>query len=390
MAEATDVEEDNPRKLRTPNSRSCVDLSLSPDDQIFDQFFLHEKGDRETVRLLMRGTARVVSNFSSWVYERARRPLAMRCAAPVEIATRARAFATVAREFTFLRRGMPVPVTFGFPDTDGTAWGNYKAYVELFHPLISIRQVHPLCPFSKRERLVVFLCSLAFNFLWSEAFIHHAFGIKRGLEKTDAVSWQVRQFRALVKHVGTILYAVLIRQLVICPCLYQPLIDAACDGSADLDADELRTRADALVEWKWRGDRIALLLLLVHFFFVFAAVAFVAFNSHEHVTAERYGAEHVRVLYHVLYSELVNFVSWFIRFTPLFLLLFPIHRAQWYQGGTLKDYLLLRRSCRGVVVDARSPCVVPETTALRSARLPSRLSSVLSFSGGDMSTLRHA
>ena len=53
---------------------------------------------------------------------------------------------------------MPVPVTFGFPDTDGTAWGNYKAYVELFHPLISIRQVHPLCPFSKRERLVVWLC----------------------------------------------------------------------------------------------------------------------------------------------------------------------------------------------------------------------------------------
>ena len=108
------------------------------------------------------------------------------------------------------------------------------------------------------------------------------------------------------------------------------------------------------------------------------------------MTAERYGDEHVRVLYQVLYSELVNFVSWFIRFTPLFLLLFPIHRAQWYQGGTLKDYLLLRRSCRGVIVDARSPCVVPETTALRSARLPSRLSSVLSFSGGDMSTLRHA
>ncbi|KAH8073688.1 voltage-gated potassium channel [Aureococcus anophagefferens] len=283
MAEATDVEEDNPRKLRTPNSRSSVDLSLSPDDQIFDQFFLHEKGDRETV------------------------------------------------------------------------W----------------------------------LCSLAFNFLWSEAFIHHAFGIKRGLEKTDAVSWQVRQFRALVKHVGTILYAVLIRQLVICPCLYQPLIDAACDESADLDADELRTRADALVEWKWRGDRTALLLLLVHFFFVFAAVAFVAFNSHEHVTAERYGEEHVRVLYHVLYSELVNFVSWFIRFTPLFLLLFPIHRAQWYQGGR-SGLPLLRRSCRGVVVDARSPCVVPETTALRSARLPSRLSSILSFSGGDMATLRHA
>ena len=138
--------------------RSTIDTSLSPHDQIFDLFFLHEKGDRETVRLLMRGTARVVSNFSSWVYERARRPLAMRCAAPVGIAARARAFATVAREVTFLRRGMPVPVTFGFPDTDGTAWGNYKAYVELFHPLISIRQVHPLCPFSKRERLVVWLC----------------------------------------------------------------------------------------------------------------------------------------------------------------------------------------------------------------------------------------
>lgn len=282
---------------------------------------------------------------------------------------------------------MPVPVTFGFPETDGTAWGNYKAYVELFHPLISIRQVHPLCPFSKRERLVVWICSLAFNFLWSEAFIHHAFGIERGLAKTNAESWQVRQFRFVVKNVGTILYAVLIRQLVICPCLYQPLIKAAFDDeSADLDDDKLRARADALVKWKRRGDRTLLLLLVVHVFFVVAAVAFIAFNSHEHVTPERYGGAHVRVLYQVLYSELVNFVSWFIRFTPLFLLLFPIHRAQWYQGGTLKDYFLLRKSCRGVVVDARSPCVVPETTALRSARLRA----AIDVTFGDMTTLRHA
>ena len=90
MAEATDVEEDRPSE-RTPKGRSSVDLSLSPRDQTFDLFFLHEKGDRETVRLLMRGTARGVSNYSSWVYERAQRPLAMRWAAPVEIAARARA-----------------------------------------------------------------------------------------------------------------------------------------------------------------------------------------------------------------------------------------------------------------------------------------------------------
>ena len=36
----------------------------------------------------------------------------------------------------------------------------------------------------------------------------------------------------LVKNIVTTLYAVLIRQIVICPCLYGPLIAAACEGDA--------------------------------------------------------------------------------------------------------------------------------------------------------------
>ncbi|KAH8048354.1 voltage-gated potassium channel [Aureococcus anophagefferens] len=45
----------------------------------------------------------------------------------------------------------------------------------------------------------------------------------------------------------------------------------------------------------------------------------------------------------IFFSELVNFFLWFLKFAPLFLLLFPIHRAQWFQGGDLADYLLCKR-----------------------------------------------
>ena len=58
-----------------------------------------------------------------------------------------------------LMRGMPMPVTFGLPETDGTLASNAWGFVKLFHPAISICYVHPLCPFSSKERLVVFICS---------------------------------------------------------------------------------------------------------------------------------------------------------------------------------------------------------------------------------------
>ena len=63
-----------------------------------------------------------------------------------------------------LMRGMPVPVTYGFPNTSGGWCGNFAGSSANFHPLLSVWMVHPLCPFSGRERFVVFVCSVAFNF----------------------------------------------------------------------------------------------------------------------------------------------------------------------------------------------------------------------------------
>ncbi len=69
-------------------------------------------------------------------------------------------------------------------------------------------------------------------------------------------------------------------------------------------------------------------------------------------------------------SEVVNFFIWFPKFLPLFLFLFPIHRAMWFQGGTECDYLKCKRS---VFTYKRSynyldadfhRCVQPETSAL--------------------------
>ena len=90
--------------------RSRVDVELPFRERVLDAFFLFESGDRATVALLMRG--------------------------------------------------MPLPATFGFPGTDGGVLSNFVGFVKNFHPCISIFTVHPLCPFSARERFVVFVCSV--------------------------------------------------------------------------------------------------------------------------------------------------------------------------------------------------------------------------------------
>ena len=81
-----------------------------------------------------------------------------------------------------------------------------------------------------------------------------------------------------------------------------------------------------------------------------------------------------RALQRILISTQV----WFIKFLPLFIILFPIHKAMWFEekdfdgpipagagaGGNLFDYLLCRKSCRypgGYVKDDRPRCVQPET-----------------------------
>ena len=54
--------------------------------------------------------------------------------------------------------------SYGYPNTDGTLWSNYKAYVLNRHPLLSIVTAHPLHPFSHAERLVVLVCSFCWAF----------------------------------------------------------------------------------------------------------------------------------------------------------------------------------------------------------------------------------
>ena len=110
---------------RPRTRRESSVLSSKPfRDRVLDSMFLLGKGDRETVRLLMRG--------------------------------------------------MPVPVTYGFPHTSGGWCGNFAGFVRNFHPLLSVWMVHPLCPFSGRERFVVFICSVAFNFLWTACTTYNA------------------------------------------------------------------------------------------------------------------------------------------------------------------------------------------------------------------------
>ena len=104
----------------------------------------------------------------------------------------------------------------------------------------------------------------------------------------------------------------------------------------------------------------------------------------------------------MLYSEFLNFFVWFIKFLPLFIILFPIHKAMWFQekdfdgpipagagaGGNLFDYLLCRKSCRypgGYVKDDRPRCVQPET---HNVSRPSIRSIVDVFHAEGFSTMR--
>ena len=112
--------EDEPGGIK--RGRSVVEAGLSFRDTVLDFFFLREPGDRETVTLLMRG--------------------------------------------------MPIPATYGFPDTDGTMKANAFEFVKQFHPSISICYVHPLHPFTARERFIVYMCTVAFNFVWTAAEIY--------------------------------------------------------------------------------------------------------------------------------------------------------------------------------------------------------------------------
>ena len=155
-------------------------------------------------------------------------------------------------------------------------------------------------------------------------------------------------------------------------------------------------------------------LLVIHFAVVFTAILLAShlegapyLGEREKNTPQRH---HAALL--IFYSEVINFWFWFVKFTPLFLVLYPIHRAQWYQGGTLADYLLCRKSCCSykrsqAYKDPQYPrCVRPDTnkisetglTNLRGLARGGELSTIrrrhdrdamLSVRGGEQGSLRH-
>ena len=81
----------------------------------------------------------------------------------------------------------------------------------------------------------------------------------------------------LCKYVATMLYAVLIRQICICPCAIMPVIKAAQPAAAeDIDDKQLGKMAEKAVRWKLRGDRALVQTYVIHLFYVLGALIFVA------------------------------------------------------------------------------------------------------------------
>ena len=268
-----------------------------------------------------------------------------------------------------LMRGMPVPCCFGFPNTDGTWLSNWRAFCCQFHPTVSIFYAHALHPFSRKERLVVFVCSVAFNFLWTDFTIRiasrHVMDVdeyERG--EPDSTS-QVALYT--IKYAFTILYAVLIRQLVICPCFYAPLLAGDLDVTSPGAARAVVERTRKLHRFKSAGDRLLMVLFVVHGL----CIAYVLF----HVLWDTIDDGGAQLWYEIGISEGLNFFVWFLKMFPLFFLLFPVDRARWFQGGALGDYVLCRRSLAAYrrsphFLDASFPrCVEPETREVHEARL---------------------
>lgn len=56
---------------------------------------------------------------------------------------------------------------YGYPHTYGGRLSNFRYYVQYNHPLLSIYFTHPLHPFSRRQRFIVFLCALSFAVCFS-------------------------------------------------------------------------------------------------------------------------------------------------------------------------------------------------------------------------------
>ncbi len=60
---------------------------------------------------------------------------------------------------------------YGYPGTKGTFMSNFWQFVLNSHPLLSILFVHPLHPFTRMKRIIVFLCSFSFAIAVSFIFV---------------------------------------------------------------------------------------------------------------------------------------------------------------------------------------------------------------------------
>lgn len=97
--------------------------------------------------------------------------------------------------------------SYGHSLTDGTVWSNFLGYTLQRHPLLSIFAVHPLHPYTRSDRVVVLVCSFCYAF-FCKAFMHR--------EPLADASWL---FYYAVLLLVVIPFEVLIRVIVVCPCL---------------------------------------------------------------------------------------------------------------------------------------------------------------------------
>lgn len=260
-----------------------------------------------------------------------------------------------ARELVrFLMRGMPVPATFGYPGTDGSWLANYVGYLSNINPVVSPFLAHPMHPFSRVERAVVWYCSTIFLFAWSfteeasSAFDERALDSHRDASRSYLALARRQELSfygfVFVRFVAVILYAVLIRQLCICPCLYRRVID---DLHREIDADATERHAAKLVRRKKFGDAALVWLAVAHTMFIGYVVAWVCARERgsNHVTLSEVGR---RWALNELKQQAFN-LAWQ---SLLFLGLFPVHRSMWFCGGSYRDYLCCRRRACAY---ARSP-----------------------------------
>ena len=254
----------------------------------------------------------------------------------------------------FLMRGMPHPATFGYPGaTAGSVAANYVGFVMNFHPFISIFCCHPLHPFTRAARLVVWYCSAVFLFVWSlsegaaaSLYVNTARRLlletttppPRGLDLYFESPWRAGYLAA--KIAATVLYAVVVRQIVICPCLYQETIqelllqeDGGCAGKQS--SRRAAKLAEAWMRRKRIGYRVLVAVALAHTVVLGWVLQYVLTTS---------GVSLLTLLIQWSLIEFIQETSWFVRTSPFFVVLYPIHRAQWFEAHSVSDYVLCRRS----------------------------------------------